>query len=105
MLKGTKINIDVESIDSWLAVTGFILPRNNEELIGFNKLHNDFNHELNGDELDVQKLWNGEKQSTLSPDKIIAMDAPAIGMAARGLNDLPKDLLDKLKKNQDDIIK
>lgn len=100
MLKKNSIDIKIEELDSWFAVCGYILPRTHEELLAFNKLHEDFEFNLTGNELDPNKIWDGIKQTSISNEKVIELDFSSMRMAARGLNSLPENILDKMRKNQ-----
>lgn len=100
MLKKNSIDIKTEELDSWIAVCGYILPRSEQELLGFNKLHEDFEFKLTGSELDSDKIWNGIKQTNYDQLKIIEVDFSGLKMAARGLNSLPENILNKMRKNQ-----
>ncbi|RTL59982.1 MAG: hypothetical protein EKK37_03815 [Sphingobacteriales bacterium] len=101
MEKSKVINAD--NFDSWLASTGFLFPTNELELARFNKLFGDLDEQLTGKEIDPERILNGK-----TPAKIIEMtdktateqDFSAYKMVARNGGNLPKHILDKMKKNQ-----
>jgi hypothetical protein len=95
--------INADNFDSWLASTGFLFPTNELELARFNKLFGDLDEQLTGKEIDPERILNGH-----TPSKVVKMNnAPAIEqdfsaykMVARNGSNLPKHILDKMKKNQ-----
>lgn len=103
MAKGDK-NITKENMNEWLHSLGFLFPRNELELERFDRLHSDFEHELKGDEVNPFEIIEGFKRSKIVSlnDKEAETLKDEIGwrMVARGANKLPKNVLDKMKKNQ-----
>jgi hypothetical protein len=98
-----KKNITPENITEWLASTGFLFPRNEVELERFEKLYGEEDYGLTGKEIDPDKIINGtfrEKKITKIPENIKKEDINHFRMAARNGNDLPKHIMDKIKKNQ-----
>lgn len=95
--------INANNFDSWLASTGFLFPTNELELARFNKLYGDLDEKLTGKEIDPERILNGLAQS-----KIVKMDVTptieeefsAYRMVARNGSNLPKHILEKMKKNQ-----
>ena len=100
MLKKNSIDIEIEHIDSWFAICGYILPRTEHELLVFNKFYEDFEFKLDGKELDPDKIWNGIKQTDVTNSNVVKVDFSGFKMAARGLNSLPENILEKMRNNQ-----
>lgn len=96
-----------DKIQSWLAVSGIIFPRSIDEITLFNQLYKGYQFQ--------------NDPSLIDPDKIMHMTAPiekkdvkkitlsnlqqgideGLKMAARGKTDIPKEILEKMKKNQE----
>lgn len=95
--------INTDNFDSWLASTGFLFPTNELELARFNKLFGELDEQLTGREIDPERILNGQTRS-----KVVRMnnepseekDFSAYRMVARNGSNLPKHILDKMKKNQ-----
>ncbi len=95
--------INADNFDSWLASTGFLFPTNELELARFNKLFGDLDEQLTGKEVDPERILNGQ-----TPSRIVKMnnrpateqDFSTFRMVARNGSNLPKHILDKMKKNQ-----
>ncbi|HLP37589.1 hypothetical protein [Lacibacter sp.] len=95
--------INADNFDGWLASTGFLFPTNELELARFNKLFGDLDEQLTGKEIDPQRILNGQ-----TPAKVVKMnnsnsiepDFSTYKMVARNGSNLPKHILDKMKKNQ-----
>lgn len=96
-------NITPANVTEWLASTGFLFPTNELELSRFNKLYGELDEQLTGKEIDPERILKG-----LSASKVVKMNiTPAIEeefsayrMVARNGSNLPKHILDKMKKNQ-----
>jgi hypothetical protein len=99
-----KKHITPENIDEWLSSTGFLFPRNELELARFEKLHAESLEEITGKEIDPDKIINEKKDSTkiieIKPS-LSAGEFTEYRMAARNGSNVPKHILDKMKKNQD----
>lgn len=98
-----KKQITSENITEWLSSTGFLFPRNEIELNRFEKLYGDNDFGLKGKEIDPDKIINGtfkEKKIQKMPDDIKQEVISPYRMAARNGNELPKHIMDKIKKNQ-----
>lgn len=98
-----KKHITSDNITEWLCSTGFLVPRNEIELVRFDKIHGDTNYNLTGKELDPERIIKGlpfeKKIIQLLPD-VAKEDFTGYRMAARNGNALPKHIMDKIKKNQ-----
>lgn len=98
-----KKHITSENITEWLSSTGFLFPRNEIELERFEKLYGDIEFGLTGNEVDPDKILSGtfnEKKDLKMPDEIKQEEIKQYRMAARKGNELPKHIMDKIKKNQ-----
>jgi hypothetical protein len=100
-----KKHITPENITEWLASTGFLFPRNEIELARFEELYSNEDFALIGNEIDPDKILNSEKQKiTVTKQLPIELNEHVIKeyrMVARNGSKLPKHILDKIKKNQD----
>lgn len=96
-------NITPANVTEWLASTGFLFPSNEIELSRFNKLYGEMDEQLTGKEIDPERILKG-----LTPSKVVKMNIiPSIEeefstykMVARNGSNLPKHILEKMKKNQ-----
>jgi len=98
-----KKHISSENITEWLSSTGFLVPRNEIELARFEKIHGDKDYGLTGRELDPERIINGlpfEKKNIPLVSDVAKKDFSEYRMAARNGNELPKHIMDKIKKNQ-----
>ncbi len=97
-----KKDITPDNFNEWLRSTGFLLPANELELKRFEKLHSDFEHELDGSVIDASSIINGLKLKPL----VISKDVPSVEefsnfkMVARNGTNLPPHILSKMKNNQ-----
>jgi len=98
-----KKHITPDNVTEWLSSTGFLFPRNEAELERFEKLYGDLDLGLTGEEIDPDKIINGtfkERKVLKMPDDIKKEEINSYRMAARNGNELPKHIMDKIKKNQ-----
>lgn len=98
-----KKHITPENITEWLSSTGFLFPRNEVELERFEKLYGEEDYGLTGKEIDPDKIIDGtfrEKKILKMPDNVNKEEISPYRMAARNGNELPKHIMDKIKKNQ-----
>jgi len=98
-----KSHITPDNITEWMASTGYIFPRTLKELLRLEKLFSDVEINLEGSRIDPEKIL-GRKSGT----QIIQLpqeekkEVLRFKMAARkGDSNLPQNILDKIKKNQD----
>src|SRR3989337_4533354 len=95
--------IDANNFDSWLASTGFLFPTNELELARFNKLFDNSEENLTGNEIDLERILNGQSISKIVWMNIyptIDKDLSLYRMVARNGSNLPQHIIDKMKKNQ-----
>jgi len=98
-----NLHITPDTITEWLASTGFLFPRNELELARFEKLYADVQEDLTGVQIDPEVIL-GRKQraNVISLGSKGETTEPKFRMAARkGDGVIPKHIMDKIKKNQD----
>lgn len=100
-LKKNSLDISFDDLSSWLAVTGYILPRTEGELARFEKLYADYASKHNINEIDFDKVWNDDEQFGQDEDgKVVDFNFEPLRMAARGLEDISEEIKAKMKANQ-----
>lgn len=100
MASNKSKHITNSNIDKWMSGLGFSFPRNHVEEDLFDKLYKDYNHELNGNEIDPFKLIR-ECEEEEKQEKLANLET-GWKMAARNYGDLPKHIIEKMKKNHND---
>ncbi|MGC4100882.1 hypothetical protein [Ferruginibacter sp.] len=98
-----KSHITPDNITEWMASTGYIFPRTLKELLRFEKLYSEVEINLEGSRIDPEKILGrkGNAQIIQLPEEE-KKEALRFKMAARkGDSNLPQNILDKIKKNQD----
>lgn len=109
--------MDIMTIEEWdvlLCSTGYLPPRNEEELTFFDELYENYKSRLDGKHVDVDAILNGTCRfvsNSSCNDSINSFDIlkdtnsadNKYSMAARNYRKLPKDILDKMRRqhNQD----
>ncbi|WP_257670490.1 hypothetical protein [Parapedobacter tibetensis] len=100
----SKIHITPDNMSEWLASTGFLFPRNELELARFDRLYPVEEEGIGGFQVDCQAILDGtaktSKRITLAREAKEG-DIIPLRMVARKGGNLPKHILDKIKKNQD----
>ena len=98
-----NLNITSDNITEWLASTGFIFPRTIVELSRFEKLYGDVQIDLAGCEIDPDVILGIKPKANIISLNAISEEKEAkFKMAARkGDSNIPKNIMDKIKKNQD----
>ena len=92
-------------IDKYLSTTGYLPPRNEDEMVAFEKVYSSVTMKK-GFPIDVSRIVNGV--CPINPS--IRMEARPISdsdirIAARNFEAMPKDVIDKIKnqhKDEDD---
>lgn len=97
-----KKQIAPEHLTEWLASTGFLFPSNEIELARFEKLYGDPNSisegSINHERILKHVFENEAVVKRLNPDEVPS--SSELKMVARnGNGNLPKHILDKMKKN------
>lgn len=94
-----------ENIYSWICSTGYLLPSNDQELARFERLHPPGSRKVNSEAIDPFAILNGtrkKKELSIHQDTIINMfPENELRMAARKHGDLPADIHEQIKKNQE----
>lgn len=87
--------LDEENVASWLSALGFSFPRNAAEEKIFDKLYSEYDFKLKDVKIDANRLIKEIEQESSEQNV-----GPSWKMAARNYGNLPKHILDKMKKNQ-----
>lgn len=86
-------------VDKYLCTEGFLPPRNDEEMIAFEKL---FSRMLVDTEfhVDVNRIVNGGcyVKPTARPANRVMIRSNDIRIAARNFEEIPKEVIEKIKK-------
>lgn len=94
-----------DNIYSWLCSTGHLLPGNEQELARFELLHPRGSRKVNSEIIDPFAILNGNrkrKELSLHQAKVInILPENELRMAARKHDNLPDDIQELLKKNQE----
>ena len=96
-------------MDVMLCSTGYLPPRNEDELMFFEQMYENYNSRLKDRHVDVESIVNGVCRVVSrynfdmdNKNKMFSMVADetdcSYSMAARNLDNLPKDILEKMKK-------
>lgn len=100
-------DLSMEEFEVMLCSTGYLPPRNEEELVFFSQMYEGHKSRLENRHVDVDSIVNGscrivsfhsalEEQETSC--SMVAEDFDdRYSMAARNFGKLPKDVLDKMK--------
>ena len=98
-----SIKINEENIYEWLCSTGYLLPCNEVELQRFEKLHPVGSLVVNETSIDPFAIINKTRQKrslSISQQTFILQEQEQLRMAARKNSNLPGDVLDQIRKNQ-----
>lgn len=101
-------NLSIEEFDTLLCSTGYLPPRTEQELMFFNQMYEGYNSHLGNKKVDIDAIINGSCKVVSSnvyefesEDTILSMvadDGTPYSMAARNFDKLPKEIIDKMKK-------
>jgi hypothetical protein len=94
--------INDSNLNHWLSSSGYLHPRNETELALFEKAYAEYDYKLKDRSIDVDSIING---TLICQAKVISLfdpeeekDIQELKMAARkGIQSIPKDILDKMK--------
>lgn len=94
--------VNESSLNHWLSSSGYLYPRNETELDLFEKAYSEYDFKLENKSIDVDSIINGTLKCQT---KVISFFDPEeekeikeLKMAARkGLQLIPKGILDKMK--------
>ena len=94
--------------DVMLCSTGYLPPRNDEELMFFNQMYEGYTPRIANRHVDVDAIINGKckmvPSSFIDPESLVdghnneTEDEIHYSMAARNYSHLPKSILDKMKE-------
>ncbi|MTI23068.1 hypothetical protein E1176_18705 [Fulvivirga sp. RKSG066] len=97
-----KKHITTDNINEWLGSLGFLFPRDHRELARFEKLFEEYDHELSVDILDPKKIMSGEIEEIQADGNVEDQQTTQNWrMAARNFNNIPEHILKKMRRNQD----
>lgn len=98
-----KSNITTDNMAEWMGSTGFIFPRTLKELMRFEKLYSDVEVNLENCRIDPEKILGRTNSANVVILSKTENNADLrFKMAARkGDSNLPQNILDKIKENQD----
>lgn len=102
-------DLTIKEMEVMLCSIGYLPPRNEDELTFFEQMYENYNSRLKDKHVDVDSIVNGAcrvvscyKYNMDDRDKIFSMVAEdtdyTYSMAARNFDKLPKDILEKMKK-------
>lgn len=102
-------DLTIKEMEVMLCSTGYLPPRNEDELMFFEQMYENYNSKLKDKHVDVESIVNGVCRVVShynfdmdNNNKTFSMVAeePDIpySMAARNFDKLPKDILEKMKK-------
>ena len=100
-------SINADRFDELLAIAGYIYPRNDKELEQFELLYRDYDFKLRDVRVNPEEIIN---QSFKKQGKVLKLrdeeeqqDINELRMAARkGSEQIPKSILDKMKRKHND---
>lgn len=104
MAKPRKIErIELNYLDSWIASTGFLFPKNELELDRFNKIYDDYDYKLDSKTIDPLAIINNTFHRA---PKVITMfesdikeDISSLKMVARkGQLNIPMHIIEKMRR-------
>lgn len=102
-------DLTIKEMEVMLCSTGYLPPRNEDELMFFEQMYENYNSKLKDKHVDVESIVNGVCRVVShynfdmdNNNKTFSMvaeepDSP-YSMAARNFDKLPKDILEKMKK-------
>lgn len=102
-------DLSLQELDAMLCSTGYLPPRTEDELMFFTEMYEGYSSRLGDKHVDVDAIINGtclvvsshiyEYENEDSICTMVADDADnTYSMAARNYDKLPKDILDKMRK-------
>ncbi|WP_300601906.1 hypothetical protein [Niabella sp.] len=99
-----SIKIDGGNIYEWLCSIGYLLPRTDLELDRFEKLNPPGSISVDENAIDPFAIINGTRQRmelSISQVELKSDEQAELRMAARKNSDLPADVLEQIRKNQE----
>ena len=98
--------VNESNLNHWLSSSGYLYPRNETELDLFEKAYSEYDFKLESKSIDVDSIINGTMKCQ---SKVISFlhieeekEIQELKMAARkGIQSIPKDILDKMKNKHE----
>ncbi|MDD7303675.1 MAG: hypothetical protein PUG76_03940 [Prevotellaceae bacterium] len=102
-------NLTIQELNTMLCSTGYLPPRTEDELMFFTQMYEERTSRIENRHVDVEAIINGTCRivSSRTDDlningetyRIVAEESDqAYSMAARNFDKLPKDIIDKMKR-------
>lgn len=102
-------DLTTEELEVMLCSTGYLPPRNEEELSFFNEMYKDYKPRIKNRHVDVEMILNGgchiitdyrfyKNPHDTESTKVAEDIKHEYFMAARNFDKLPKEILEKMKK-------
>lgn len=99
----SKIDISEENLYGWICSVGYLLPSNEQELIRFEALYPAEQIKVREENIDPFAIINGTRKRKELSFAVQALDEDEqqqLRMAARKHQDIPQDIIDRIKRNQ-----
>lgn len=100
-------NLTSDEFNLLLCSTGFLPPRNEDEHLFFEEMHESYNVQTKNRHVDIDAIINGTCKLS-NPEGQIIKSAPCVStsdtdvsgfsMAARNFDNLPQEVIDKIRK-------
>lgn len=100
-------DLTIQELDTMLCSTGYLPPRTEEELMFFTQLYEEYTSHIEDRYVDVEAIINGACHIVSNHKYVNRVESyPMVAdeidhtysMAARNFDKLPKDILDKMKR-------
>lgn len=100
-------NLTSEEFNLLLCSTGFLPPRNEDEHLFFEEMHESYNVQTKNRHVDIDAIINGNCKLSNPEDQIIEsapyvstsdIDISGFSMAARNFDKLPQEIINKIRK-------
>lgn len=98
-----RIDMNAENVNEWLAPLGYLFPKNSWELGQFEIIYGNYDHKLIDKPVDVDAIIEGRVQSKVIGQIPLLEEENSfqqLRMAARKGESVPKEILEKMKRNQ-----
>ena len=101
-------NLSIKEMEKMMCSTGYLPPRNEDELLFFNEMYADYKSRIEDRHIDINSILNGTCRVTSGCDydlessdhssSMVADVDNKYSMAARNYDKLPKEVLERMKK-------
>lgn len=103
-MKKNRIEINAENVIEWLAPLGYLFPKNSWELGQFEIIYGNYDYKIIDRPVDVDAIIEGRVQSkAIQHIPLLEEEENSfeqLRMAARKGEAVPKEILEKMKRNQ-----